>query len=49
MDTVQILKPATARRIFRRQMVFLAVLIAASATSNVFTAIADRARGGGLR
>ena len=47
MDTVQTLEPATARRIFRWQMAFLAVLISASATSNVFTEIADWARGGG--
>ena len=46
MDTVQVLKPATARRMFRWQMAFLAVMLAASATSNVFTEIADRAREG---
>ena len=46
MDTVQVLKPATARRMFRWQMAFLAVMLAASATSNVFTEITDRAREG---
>lgn len=46
MDTVQKLEPATARRIFRAQMAFLAVLLSAIAISNVFTAIADRARDG---
>lgn len=46
MDTVQILKPATARMVFRGQMAFLAVLLSAIAISNVFTAIADRARDG---
>ena len=46
MDTVQLLKPATARRVFRGQMAFLAVLLAAFAISDVFTAIADRARDG---
>ena len=46
MDTVQILETAAARRVFRRQMAFLAVLLAAIAISNVFTTIADRARYG---
>lgn len=46
MDTVQVLKPATARRAFRWQMAFFAVLLAAVAISNVFTTIADRARDG---
>jgi len=46
MDTVQVLKPATARRVFRGQMILLAVLLAAIAVSNVFTALADRARYG---
>jgi LytTr DNA-binding domain-containing protein len=46
MNTVQILKPTTARRVFRWQMAFLAVMLLASAISNVFTAIADEARGG---
>ena len=47
MDTIQVLKPATARKVFRWQMAFLAVLLVASATSNVFTEIDDWARGGG--
>lgn len=46
MDTVQELQPATARKVFFGQMVFLAVLLSAIAVSNVFTAIADRARDG---
>lgn len=46
MDTVQVLETATARRIFRGQMAFVAVLLAAIAISNVFTTIADRARYG---
>ncbi len=46
MDTVQDLKPATARRVFLAQMAFLAVMLSAVAVSNVFTAIADEARGG---
>ena len=46
MDTIQVLEPTTARRVFRGQMAFLAVMLAASATSNVFTAIADRAQYG---
>jgi hypothetical protein len=46
MDTVQDLKPATARMVFRSQMTFLAVLLAVIAVSNVFTEIADWARGG---
>lgn len=46
MDTVQVLKPATARMVFRWQMAFLAVLLSAIAVSNVFTVIADRARYG---
>ena len=46
MDTVQTLEPATARRIFRAQMAFFAVMLSAIAISNVFTAIADRARDG---
>jgi len=46
MDTVQVLRPATARMVFRAQMAFLAVMLSASAISNVFTAIADEARGG---
>lgn len=47
MDTVPFLEPATARKVFRWQMAFLAVLLSASATSNVFTEITDWARGGG--
>src|ERR1700678_2605812 len=43
MDTVQVLKPATARMVFRWQMAFLAVLLSAIAISDVFTSIADRA------
>ena len=46
MDTVQDLKPATARMVFRRQMAFLAVLLAAIAISNVFTELADWSRMG---
>ena len=46
MDTVQTLKAATARMGFRGQMTFLGVMLAAIATSNVFTTIADRARDG---
>lgn len=46
MDTVQVLNPATARKVFRRQMAFLAVLLSTIAISNVFTAMADRARYG---
>lgn len=46
MHTVQVLKPATARRVFRAQMAFFAVLLAAIAVTNVFTAIADRAGDG---
>ena len=46
MDTVQVLKPATARRVFRWQMAFLAVLLATIAISNVFTAMADSTRMG---
>ncbi|MGA7538009.1 MAG: LytTR family DNA-binding domain-containing protein [Steroidobacteraceae bacterium] len=48
MDPAQDLKPSTARKIFIWQMAFLAVLLLASATSNVFTEIADRAGGGRL-
>ena len=46
MDTVQDLKPATARKVFLGQMAFLAVMLSAIAVSNVFTAIADRANAG---
>ena len=46
MDPTQELAPGTARRIFLRQMALLGILLAALATSNVFTAIADRARDG---
>lgn len=46
MDTVQVLEPATARRVFRWQMAFFAVLLSSIAVSNVFTALADRARDG---
>jgi len=46
MDSTQVLKPTTARRVFRWQMAFVALLLLASATSNVFTAITDEARGG---
>ncbi|HEX5460650.1 MAG TPA: LytTR family DNA-binding domain-containing protein [Steroidobacteraceae bacterium] len=46
MDTVPLLEPATARRVFSGQMAFLAVLLSAIAISNVFTEIADRARDG---
>jgi hypothetical protein len=43
MDTVQVLKPATARKVFCWQMAFLAVLLPAIAISDVFTSISDRA------
>ncbi|MGH3422288.1 MAG: hypothetical protein ACRDOD_22155, partial [Streptosporangiaceae bacterium] len=46
MDTAQDLQPATARRVFRGQMAFLAVLLSAIAITNVFTEIADRAQYG---
>jgi hypothetical protein len=46
MNTAQVLEPATARRVFRGQMAFLAVMLSAIAISNVFTAIADRANYG---
>ncbi|MGH8169702.1 MAG: LytTR family DNA-binding domain-containing protein [Steroidobacteraceae bacterium] len=46
MDTVQDLKPATARKVFLGQMGFLAVMLSLIAASNVFTAIADRANEG---
>jgi hypothetical protein len=46
MDPVQPLKPATARKVRFRQMTLLAILLAGIATSNVFTTIADWARGG---
>jgi hypothetical protein len=46
MDTAQVLEPTTARRVFRGQMAFLAVLLAAVAISNVFTEIADKAQDG---
>lgn len=46
MDTVQDLKPATARKVFLGQMGFLAVMLSLIAVSNVFTAIADRANEG---
>jgi hypothetical protein len=40
------LKPATARRVFLRQMALFAVLLVAIAVSNVFTELADRANDG---
>jgi len=46
MDTVQVLKPATARMVFRWQMALLAVLLSVIAVCNAFTTIADEARGG---
>ena len=46
MDTVQVLKPATARMVFRGQMAFLAVMLSGIAISNAFTEITDLARGG---
>jgi len=45
-DTVQDLKPATARRIFIWQMVFFAVLLTLSAISNTYTVVDDHARAG---
>lgn len=38
MDTVQDLKPATARKVFLGQMGFLAVMLSLIAVSNVFWA-----------
>lgn len=46
MDTVQVLKPATARKVVRGQMAFLAVLLSAVAISNTFSTITDRAHFG---
>lgn len=46
MDHDRQLKPATARKVFLWQMTLLAILLAAAATSSVFTAIADAARDG---
>lgn len=46
MDLDHSLKPATARKVLLWQMALLAVILAAAATSNVFTAIADSARAG---
>lgn len=46
MTDNQELAPATARKIALWQMVFFAVLLASSALSNTFTAVADQARGG---
>jgi hypothetical protein len=40
------LNPATARKIFIRQMIFFAALLALAALENTFTALADSARGG---
>jgi LytTr DNA-binding domain len=46
MNTSEPLQPATARKVFRRQMAVFAVFLAANATSNVFTEIADSTRHG---
>ena len=46
MDRPDELRPATARRVFLRQMGVLGILLAALATSNVFTIVANRARDG---
>jgi|SRR5579883_545781 len=46
MDTIQELKPATARRVFLGQMAFLAVMLSVIAISNVFTELADRSNYG---
>jgi hypothetical protein len=46
MDSDHQLKPATARKVFLWQMTLLAALLAAAATSNVFTAITNSARVG---
>src|SRR5579872_2800337 len=46
MNTLPVLEPPTARRVFRWQMAFLAVLLSTVAISDVFTVIADRARDG---
>jgi hypothetical protein len=46
MDHDRQLEPATARKVFLRQMTLLAILLAAAAMSNAFTAIANAARDG---
>jgi hypothetical protein len=46
MDPDDQLKPATARKVFLWEMTVLAALLAAAATSNVFTAITNSARVG---
>ena len=48
MDQTQELTPATARRIAVWQMAFFAGLLTVIAVSNVFTTLADNARGGTL-
>jgi hypothetical protein len=40
------LNPATARKIFIRQMIFFAALLGLAALENIFTTLADSARGG---
>ncbi|MGH8290439.1 MAG: hypothetical protein ACREV7_15710 [Steroidobacteraceae bacterium] len=44
MDPELQLKPATARKVFVRQMTLLAILPVAIATSNTFTTVANSAR-----
>lgn len=46
MNTLPIIEPTTASKVFRWQMAFLAVLLSGVATSDVFTVVADRARDG---
>lgn len=46
MDPADQLSPATARRVFLRHMTLAAILLAAIATSNVFTTLTDQARDG---
>jgi hypothetical protein len=48
MQDAQPLCPATAHKVFRRQMLFFAVLLSVSALDNTYTALADRAREGDL-
>ncbi len=47
-DPITQLKPATARKIFIRQMIFFAALLALAALENIFTTLADSARVGHL-
>ena len=47
MEAAHDLKPATARRLFPRQMAFFAVLLGAAALSNTYSTVFNYARGGG--